>query len=139
MDESLAFLLLEVCVSLPVAIDTHSLLDTISYFCTIVGIMRLGLVPFPISIRNSAVAVAHLVKESNISQLLVSPDPAMQHLASDAVAILRRDKIYLEMLPMIQFVDIADESQPNPEVEFNFEKLNLDGVACLLHSSGLYW
>ncbi|ETW76160.1 tridomain enzyme adenylation-thiolation-dehydrogenase [Heterobasidion irregulare TC 32-1] len=110
--------------------------DTISYFCTIVGIMRLGLVPFPISIRNSAVAVAHLVKESNITQLLVSPDPAMQHLASDAIAILRRDEIYLETLPMTQFVDIADESHLNPEVELNFEKLNLDGVACLLHSSG---
>ncbi|KAI0308598.1 hypothetical protein OF83DRAFT_218489, partial [Amylostereum chailletii] len=55
--------------------------DTITICTTLVGIMHAGLTPFPISTRNSAVGVAHLIAKTGILQLFVSPDPAMQRLS----------------------------------------------------------
>ena len=40
--------------------------------------MYLGLTPFPISTRNSAIAVVHLVAKTGVRQMFVSADPAMQ-------------------------------------------------------------
>ncbi|KAI0067832.1 acetyl-CoA synthetase-like protein [Artomyces pyxidatus] len=110
--------------------------DTISYFAAVTGTMRLGFVPFPISVRNSPAGVAHLVKSSRAVQLLVSPDPAMQRLSADAASLLEQDGILVEVLPMIQFGDISDEGYHDGEPNITFPKLVLDSVACLMHSSG---
>ncbi|THH03431.1 hypothetical protein EW146_g10445, partial [Bondarzewia mesenterica] len=110
--------------------------DTISYFSMIVGTMRLGFVPFPISIRNSPVGVAHLINKTHVIQLYVSPDAAMQRLCKEVVALLEKDSVHVEVLPAVQFADISDEgalSMEEPEVEFG--KLDLDKMVCLLHSS----
>ncbi|KAF8496994.1 hypothetical protein JB92DRAFT_2585229, partial [Gautieria morchelliformis] len=53
------------------------LTDTISYSCLIAGIMSLGCTVFPISTRNSPLAIAHLVSKMGVFQLLVSPEPAL--------------------------------------------------------------
>ncbi|THH15905.1 hypothetical protein EW146_g4648 [Bondarzewia mesenterica] len=111
--------------------------DTISYFSMIVGTMRLGFVPFPISIRNSPAGVAHLISKTHVIQLYVSPDPAMQRLCKEAVTLLEKDGVHVEVLPMIQFANISDEGAPakeEPEIEFG--KLDLDKVVCVMHSSG---
>src|ERR1700742_5168579 len=62
----------------------HGISDTISYFTMILGVMRCGLACFPSSTRNSAAAVAHLIRTTGLLQLFVSSDPAMQRLAHDA-------------------------------------------------------
>ncbi|KAI0060400.1 acetyl-CoA synthetase-like protein [Artomyces pyxidatus] len=110
--------------------------DSISYFMALVGTMRLGFVPFPISIRNSPLAVAHLIKSSHVFQLLVSPDPAMQRLSADAVTILEQDGISVEVLPMIQFDDISDRNNVDVDLNCRFGKLNMDNIVCVFHSSG---
>nr|WGM49229.1 carboxylic acid reductase [Boreostereum vibrans] len=111
--------------------------DTISYWATMASIMCLGLVPFPISPRNSAIAVAHLVKSVGVMQMLVSPDPAMQRLCSEAQAILKKDGIELEVLPMIQYEQISDEGAGTPEdEEIVFTKLDIERTVCVYHSSG---
>lgn len=115
--------------------------DHISYFCTILAIMRLGLTPFPLSIRNSPIAIAHLIKKTQIQQLFVSPDPAMQRLRKDSLAILKQDGIDIEVMPMIQFDAISDESAQAVEldtVDLQVPKIDMSTLAIILHSSGEY-
>ncbi|KAI0050773.1 acetyl-CoA synthetase-like protein [Auriscalpium vulgare] len=108
--------------------------DTISYFATLFGALRLGLVAFPISPRNSPIAVAHLIRSSHVIQLFVSPDAAMQQLASDVVDLLMKEHVAIELLPIIQFVDVADGSTDPESIEI--KKGSLEDDLILLHSSG---
>ncbi|KAI0050783.1 acetyl-CoA synthetase-like protein [Auriscalpium vulgare] len=110
--------------------------DTISYFANVMGIMKLGLVAFPISVRNSAAAVVHLVRTAHIIQLLVSPDVAMQSLAAEVVQLLAKENYKLQIRLIVQFADISDESQGTAVPELVLRPLVLDNVACILHSSG---
>ena len=108
----------------------------------LVATMRLGFVPFPISIRNSPAGVAHLLSRTHVIQLYVSPDPAMRRLCAEAVALLAEGNaedggVQVEVLPVVQFAEIEDaawEGAEEPQVAFG--KLDLDSVACLMHSSG---
>ena len=105
----------------------------------LVATMRLGFVPFPISIRNSPAGVAHLLSRTHVIQLYVSPDPAMRRLCAEAVALLAAEDggVQVEVLPVVQFAEIEDaawEGAEEPQVAFG--KLDLDSVACLMHSSG---
>jgi len=101
------------------------------------AIMRLGFVPFPISIRNSPASVAHLIRRTHVIQMFVSPDPAMQRLWAESQELLEVE-IEMETLPMVQFADISDEgnSMASDELSINFGKLKLDNVVYILHSSG---
>lgn len=106
--------------------------------------MRLGLTPFPLSIRNSPVAVAHLIKKTQLLQVFVSPDPAMQRLFSQASEILKRDGVEVEMLEMIQFEDLQDKLEDTvaDDVarltgELKLQKLKTDATAVIIHSSGM--
>lgn len=117
------------------------LIDSISFFSTIVAMMRLNLTPFPLSVRNSPVAVAHLIKKAQLLQVFVSPDPAMQRLITEARDILREnDGIEVEVLEMIQFKDIEDNKEPraNGVEDIRFPKVDLGSTAVILHSSGEY-
>ena len=82
------------------------MLDSLSFYTFKVGVMYLGLTPFPISTRNSAVAVAHLVSKTGVKQMFVSSDPAMQRLAQEANEHLAKDGLEFEVLPMPLFEDI---------------------------------
>ncbi|TFY82198.1 hypothetical protein EWM64_g1812 [Hericium alpestre] len=111
--------------------------DTVSFVTLIVGVMRLGLVVFPISTRNSPAAVAHLLNQTHVLQLMVSPDPSMQRLASEALHLLEKDGIHVETLPMIQFQDVYDLKVDDKEDEtLPIPKPELDATAIIFHSSG---
>ena len=56
-------------------------LDSITNYTFLVGLMYLAVTPFPISIRNSPIAVAHLARKTGVRYMFVSSDPAMQRLA----------------------------------------------------------
>lgn len=103
--------------------------------------MRVGLTPFPLSIRNSPIAIAHLIKKTEIQRLFVSPDPAMQRLCKDSLAILKQDGVDVEVIPMIQFDTISDESAQAAELDMldlQVPKTDMNTLAIILHSSGKY-
>lgn len=130
-----------VSLSSNLVLTLASWIDSISFFSTIVAIMRLNLTPFPLSVRNSPVAVAHLIKKAQLLQVFVSPDPAMQRLIAEARDILREnDGIEVEVLEMVQFKDIEDseETRVNEVEEIKFPKVDLDSTAVILHSSGVF-
>lgn len=106
--------------------------------------MRLGLTPFPLSVRNSPVAVAHLINKAQLLQVFVSPDPAMQRLVAEARDILRRDGLDIEVMDMIQFEDLQDKLEGTGvndvarlTEELKLQKVNMNDTAVIIHSSGI--
>ncbi|TFY78273.1 hypothetical protein EWM64_g5737 [Hericium alpestre] len=111
-------------------------LDSISYFSSMVGIMQLGLTAFPISTRNSAVGVAHLIRTTGVQQVFVSPDSAMQRLSQEAIDVLAKDGVSVELLPFPQFSDLYDGSSSDEPEVVPLDNLSKDATALILHSSG---
>ncbi|KIK57192.1 hypothetical protein GYMLUDRAFT_247153 [Collybiopsis luxurians FD-317 M1] len=116
-------------------------LDTITYFALVEGIMRAGYTAFPISTRNSDVAVAHLLKSTDSKFLFVSPDVAMQDLASRALSRLAyQDGLVngeagkqIDIFPTPVFEDLFQKTALNPEPS---EVTDMESIAIILHSSG---
>ncbi|KAH7912516.1 hypothetical protein BJ138DRAFT_785575 [Hygrophoropsis aurantiaca] len=107
--------------------------DTLSYMALIVGLMYIGLSPFPISTRNSAAGVAHLLKATGVQKLFVSKDPAMQRLSKEAIEALAKEGYSVETISMPQFSDLYTQGEPEPVV---LRTIGLDATAIIMHSSG---
>ncbi|KAA1471161.1 acetyl-CoA synthetase-like protein [Dentipellis sp. KUC8613] len=112
--------------------------DTVTYVSLFLGIMRLGFVPFLISVRNSPAAIAHLVKSEGVQDIIVSSDTSMHHLYHEATQLLAQDGTTVRMLPMVTFEDLYGprEEQAQQASDFPLRKLQLDEVALIMHSSG---
>ncbi|KIK61185.1 hypothetical protein GYMLUDRAFT_43259 [Collybiopsis luxurians FD-317 M1] len=112
--------------------------DTISYYTLILGIMHLGFTPFPISTRNSALGVAHLLKKAEVVQLYVSNDSAMQKLAHDALRHMKESgddsPDIINMVHSTQLYHSKHDPESDPEkLKGN---MSLDSITMILHSSG---
>ena len=110
------------------------LLDSISFYTFKLGLMYLGLTPFPISIRNSAIAIAYFVRTLGIQQMFVSVDPAMQRLARDTNALLAEEGKEFELLPMPTFEDLYGAGGDAALVPMG--KVSPDKTCIIIHSSG---
>ncbi|EMD37730.1 hypothetical protein CERSUDRAFT_94730 [Gelatoporia subvermispora B] len=108
--------------------------DTITCATLMIGIMYCGYAPFPISTRNSVTAVAHLVRSTDMRQIFVSPDPAMQHLAGQVRDTLRAEGHELGLVPMPQFTDLYSESTEHEDVEKG--SMDNEKTIVILHTSG---
>ncbi|KAG7444602.1 NRPS-like enzyme [Guyanagaster necrorhizus] len=110
--------------------------DSITYFTVLVGLMRLGKIPFPISTRNSVAAIIHLMKSTNSKYLVVSGDATLQKLA-DIVYRHFRESVADEgiiTIPMPCFADLysskARSYQPLAPIRPEWSQ-----TAIVLHSS----
>ncbi|KAF9018354.1 acetyl-CoA synthetase-like protein [Hymenopellis radicata] len=65
--------------------------DVISYQTLFFGIMRADCIPFPISPRNSATAVAHLLHAANVGRVFLGHDDAMRQLMQAALLMLKNE------------------------------------------------
>ncbi|KAJ6459713.1 hypothetical protein C8R47DRAFT_1028048 [Mycena vitilis] len=109
--------------------------DQTTYFSVIAGILRAGYQAFPISPRNSDVAVAHLLQKVACSQIFVSADASMQKLAVSAATEISVLGGELTIMPMPTFEELFE----NPDAtEFapTLRHIGLDEPAIILHSSG---
>ncbi|KAJ6464064.1 hypothetical protein C8R45DRAFT_1025143 [Mycena sanguinolenta] len=116
--------------------------DTIPYFTILMSCFRANYVPFPISPRNSPSAVAHLVAKARVRHLLIGHEPAMLHLADEAIKILRERDSAIDIpdvsnVPLFEdlFVSGSDTS-PVASETLPFEYNGPDETACIMHSSG---
>ncbi|KAI0712724.1 acetyl-CoA synthetase-like protein [Cerioporus squamosus] len=107
--------------------------DSLSYIALVWAIMSRGHTPFPISTRNSAMALAHLVKETGVKHLIVSSDPAMQKLSQEAADLCAADGVRVQMLPMPTFEDLYLQDEG---VDLEVQKMGLNHILMILHSSG---
>lgn len=97
--------------------------------------MCAGYQAFPISPRNSPVAVAHLLASTRSKHVFVSSDPAMQKLA-DAASKTEGASTF-EVLPMPAFEQLFSNNTDNGRF-LSTERLDLNRPAIILHSSGAY-
>ncbi|KAK0184736.1 NRPS-like enzyme [Armillaria mellea] len=116
----------------PVVVGILANSDTLTFFATIIGIMRLGHIPFPISIRNSAPAVAYLMKATNSKYLVVTADSTIQKIA-DIVCNHNVDERIVTTIPMPTFSNTYVSSyEPLPP----FKQPDWTETAFIMHSSG---
>ncbi|PBK97000.1 acetyl-CoA synthetase-like protein [Armillaria gallica] len=98
----------------PPVVAILSLSDSITYFVTMMSLLRANYVFFPISPRNSPVAVAHLLHKVGVQHVLVGRDASMQDLANEALGILK------SQYPS----DTSPEQSPIPAFEDYFHFLS---------------
>ncbi|PIL34346.1 hypothetical protein GSI_03121 [Ganoderma sinense ZZ0214-1] len=114
--------------------------DTITYFCTVIGILRSGCTAFPISTRNTAAAVADMLSRTGTTHLLVSPDVVTGDIADDALRSLADLDVHVDRLVMPVFEGLfpkeVDPASPfEADVEFPTH-YDMEAAAVIMHSSG---
>ncbi|KAJ8508691.1 hypothetical protein ONZ45_g9065 [Pleurotus djamor] len=122
----------------PPVIGILAAADTISCFTLMLAIMYLGCTPFPISTRNSASGVAHLLQSTGTNHVFVSSDTAMQRLAHQAAEILKEScerAQQVSILRMPIFTEIYAQSEKT-SISMAPKRMDLDSPALILHSSG---
>lgn len=111
--------------------------DSITMFTVIYGLMRAGVVPFPLSPRNSPGAIAHLLVTTGAKRIIISD--GMRQLYLDTLDILRKSKADLiKTLEMPKFDALfplptgVDEEIPLAA------NVDINSPCMILHSSGMF-
>ncbi|EIN14664.1 acetyl-CoA synthetase-like protein [Punctularia strigosozonata HHB-11173 SS5] len=100
--------------------------------CTFVGVLMTGHAIFPVSPRNSPVAIAHLLRKTGVTHLLIGREPAFQSL----------DLFPTERISEASSDTTSDSGYSSVDIEnaqyrrFPIPRLDLDRPAFILHSSG---
>ncbi|THV07008.1 acetyl-CoA synthetase-like protein [Dendrothele bispora CBS 962.96] len=120
--------------------------DTIPYFITMIGILRADMTCFPISPRNSAIAVAHLLSKVEVDHVLVGHDSAMESLLKDALHLLKvktfepkgSGVMIPTFSPMLTFEDLflKDVSTKADASDLPLKYTDPNEIVMYLHSSG---
>ncbi|KDQ52238.1 hypothetical protein JAAARDRAFT_184391 [Jaapia argillacea MUCL 33604] len=113
--------------------------DTFTYFTLLAGILRAGYQAFPISVRNSALGVRHLLKATGARHVFVSKDPPTQrliHSVTDEVSDGCADQsLDLSLFPMPSYEALFANTEAFEQLP-PMKKLDHDSPALVLHSSG---
>ncbi|KAG8680726.1 hypothetical protein FRC09_018018, partial [Ceratobasidium sp. 395] len=80
--------------------------DTITYITLILGAIRAGLVPFPISPRTQIEGIAHLFSETRTSRVLVGGGPMIDQLYKQVDELLKDQSFELESISIPGFGDL---------------------------------
>ncbi|KAI0926228.1 putative NRPS-like protein biosynthetic cluster [Taiwanofungus camphoratus] len=115
--------------------------DVIPYCTTVISVMRAGYAVFPLSIRNSPTAVAHLIDKTQVKHILVGQEQAMHDLLDDALDILKSKYPSTPVpgsSPLLVFGELYNSSSDERAVTSNlpYEFKGSDAPAMILHSSG---
>ncbi|PBK92571.1 hypothetical protein ARMGADRAFT_1080627 [Armillaria gallica] len=111
--------------------------DSVTYYTTIAGIMRAGCIAFPISVRNSYAAAAHLIQSTGAKYMLLSQDPRMQKLAEAALQKLKNEERQdFKMMPMPSFESLYSGSAEPSDLLPSIKNSDLEAQALIMHSSG---
>ncbi|KAI0332192.1 acetyl-CoA synthetase-like protein [Cubamyces sp. BRFM 1775] len=113
--------------------------DTITYFCTVIGVMRAGYTVFLISTRNGPAGVADMLQRTDASQMLISPDTAVRNVAHDTLGHLPAGQLTLQAMPTFEDLFPKDAESVNKAFESEVklpETYDPNAYALILHSSG---
>ncbi|KAF9556258.1 acetyl-CoA synthetase-like protein [Agrocybe pediades] len=111
--------------------------ETISYYTLIMSIMRAGYTAFPISPRNSPMAVAHLINKVGVKHIFLGREQAMADLKDKAFEQLQPGQEVPSFGPIPVFEDFYRPSSDHcGGDDLIFEKKSLDDIAMYMHSSG---
>lgn len=115
------------------------IIDSIPYATTTLSIMRANCVAFPISTRNSAAAVAHLINQTDVSHILVGREQAMQDLVERSLEALRTQhgdtpRVTLSSVPT--FEELYSDDGLDTTEDVPWKPQGPDTPSLILHSSG---
>lgn len=118
---------------------THLLtlmIDPITYFCTVAGMLRTNIPAVPIALINTEEAIAHLLKKTGATHVLVSEDDPTKNLAAAAISRLVKDdpSYRLKVIPMPRFGEIFRDNvdfDPLPATTYSYTR-----PIIYVHSSG---
>ncbi|GAB1517058.1 hypothetical protein RhiTH_000101 [Rhizoctonia solani] len=118
-------------------VSTH----TIQYVVLILGAMRAGLVPFPISPRTHVPGIAHLLASTQTSLLVTGGSESIADITLQLARDLSEMEFhvqFLEMPPLDSILPqlcksrIQSEHRPSPPLK----PITAETTICMLHSSG---
>ncbi|KZT19320.1 acetyl-CoA synthetase-like protein [Neolentinus lepideus HHB14362 ss-1] len=118
-----------------------ALCDTPMYMALLVGMTRAGLVPFPISPRNSAPAIHHMLSKTGCHRLLTTK-AFLKPFLDSCEAEFAAKGYGLEITEIPAFTDVfpllGKETSDDPFEPFELKDWNpgFDDPALYLHSSG---
>ncbi|EKM51198.1 uncharacterized protein PHACADRAFT_103930 [Phanerochaete carnosa HHB-10118-sp] len=111
--------------------------DPLTYATMDLALFRTGYVPFLISSRNSAAAIAHLLKKVKVDHVLLGREPVMQDVYAEAVKIMKAGG---ETIPSDSPMPLWDElyagERDKSELLPPIETYNFKDAGVVLHSSG---
>ncbi|KAI8995249.1 acetyl-CoA synthetase-like protein [Trametes punicea] len=113
--------------------------DTITYFCTAIGILRAGCTAFFVSTRNGPAGVADMLQRTGTTHVILSKDNVIREVAQEALNRLPEGQVTILDVPVFEDLFPADGKSANSAFEADVElpeKLDLDSWAIILHSSG---
>ncbi|THV08180.1 acetyl-CoA synthetase-like protein [Dendrothele bispora CBS 962.96] len=117
--------------------------DTIPYYTTMLSIIRANYIVFPISSRNSAAAVAHLIAKANVGHILIGRDTSMQDLLTNTFEILKTQYQQFSLpgvssMPLFEdlYTSISDEEIDVIRGQIPLLRQNPEDIQLYLHSSG---
>ncbi|KAJ7785171.1 putative aminoadipate reductase [Mycena maculata] len=120
-----------------------ALTDVLIYQTIVAGCIKAGLVPFPISSRNSAAAVLHLLNNTDCHRLLMtkgSLSPLVDSVSAHLAATNPPYELFIEEIPLLGqiYPHLGHETPEDPFVPYPSPatRTALDSVAVYLHSSG---
>ncbi|EIN09204.1 acetyl-CoA synthetase-like protein [Punctularia strigosozonata HHB-11173 SS5] len=107
--------------------------DMITYFACCLGIMRAGCTVFPISPRNSAPALAHLLSSARVDHVLLGSESVFSQLATAATSLMPQDSVpSTSLIPKFEDLYLSsDPCEPLPDPD-----VGPDDPVYILHSSG---
>jgi acyl-coenzyme A synthetase/AMP-(fatty) acid ligase len=102
------------------------------------SIMRANCIPFPVSPRNSAAAVAHLMSKVHVKYLFVGREQAMIDLATNALEILVKESSSatpptVTPVPIFEDLFLSEQAMDDDVIPYRRKP---DDIAIYLHSSG---
>ncbi|GJE98661.1 acetyl-CoA synthetase-like protein [Phanerochaete sordida] len=117
----------------PIAIVATS--DSITYWCTVAGMLRAGVTVAPIALVNSPAAIAHLLQETSATHVIVSEDTPARKLVDTAFELIANAGARPPaVIPMLRFGDIFAQHE---NVDFLPQKTyDYTSPAIFVHSSG---
>ncbi|KAJ7910491.1 acetyl-CoA synthetase-like protein [Mycena leptocephala] len=113
-----------------------ALSDTLSYIYLLIAIMSLGHTTFPMSPRNSAEVIAHLLKATRARRIFTNTEGPVNALAKQTAVLLAKEGVQLDLLPMAQYEELMQEPDAPDATERLPERVQPDDIVLILHSSG---
>ncbi|KAI0739414.1 acetyl-CoA synthetase-like protein [Daedaleopsis nitida] len=114
--------------------------DTITYYCTAIGIMRAGCTLFLVSTRNTAAGVADMLQRTGTTHIVVSGDAFMSGIADEATRTLSASGVAVAQIAMPVFDDLyAEVLDPRSPFAVDVElpqRFHPKANGIILHSSG---
>ncbi|KAH9895845.1 acetyl-CoA synthetase-like protein [Cubamyces lactineus] len=95
--------------------------DTITYFCTAIGVLRAGCTMFLVSTRNGSAGVVDMVQRTGATHMIVSRDVVIQEIVQDVLSRLPAGQLTTSDMPLFEDLFPVDDKATNSVFEADIE------------------